>query len=214
MEISNDFVTVPNYSKKSTIPRIIIRGKCAEYIRKYYERRINASVSEDDFIYVIWDNRNLKYDKNLWRQKPKQPHELLNYSLKHISVQMNLNNILKAKHLKTNMVYHSLLNSSGASLHGIIEVFGFPEFIQKAFGNYCESTNHTIYYGFNDFFNQTSSFENDNEETSSDEEEKLEDEQDKLLLHILMKRHRDSKKVKEIKKCTIILVKYVEQVLL
>ncbi|PEQ96610.1 hypothetical protein CN481_00255 [Bacillus sp. AFS006103] len=199
IEISDNFVIVKNFASQSTVPNITIRGECGDHIRNYYNVRIHSNVDSENFITKIWNARNLKYTKELQKEKPYEPHQLINYFLKYVSMKLGLENTLHATHLRTNMVYHSLLNSSGTSLHQIIEVFGFPPYVQYAFERYCEDTNNTKYFGFNDFFVQTSSEQNDSDPSSSGEENDRGIE-NHFQSYLLQKRPRDSKKVKEIKK--------------
>jgi hypothetical protein len=202
-EIQDDYVVVPNYATQSTVPKIIIRGECAEHIKRYYEIRKASNVNSNNFICKIWDAyRSVNYSDEIYQNQRKryEPHDVLNYVLKYISVKFGLDETLYATHLRTNMVYHSLINSSGTSLHQIIEVFGFPTHVQYAFERYCEETNNTSYFGFNDFFDNALSGEiGQNDSSFGEAEDDYDSIEARLRKYLIERRERDTDKVKTLK---------------
>lgn len=172
--ITDQCVTVKNYSTTSSIPDIEIKGTLADYIRDYYYIRKNQSVSiaseKDLFLSKLWKNSELQYDANVEPRKPYKIQDLVYYMLKYISIQTGLESYLTVTDLRSNLVLHSLYTSKGASLKHIIKTFGFVTFVQEAFTIYSEDDEVESCSLFNDAsFFQSSPPDNEEDLATSGE---------------------------------------------
>ncbi|QGQ97921.1 hypothetical protein EHS13_25045 [Paenibacillus psychroresistens] len=193
--IDNETVVVKNFSRHSTVPYITIIGESAKYINEYYQIRINNNTEDTPYFFIkMWSGYDLKIDKNVEKRKSDNFQTLTLYFLKYISNHLNLKEPIQITHLKTNSVFQMLCNSKGSSLQQIIEIMGWQEWIKIAFEQYCIETNYNTYYGLNHFFQEASPDENEN-----DIDEQIQNSGEAFILTIVLKRNRDSKKVRVLK---------------
>ncbi|MGF9740076.1 HNH endonuclease [Priestia megaterium] len=142
--IEEDYVKVRNFYTQSTVPWILIRGQYANYIKEYYKERVKVNVKKanqtNNFIAHIWDSTKLKYEEKVASQKPYTPYDLVSYMLKYIAEKEGYGSPVISD-LRANMVFHALLNTKGSALKDIIEMYGYPPFVQQAFEQYCIANN-------------------------------------------------------------------------
>jgi hypothetical protein len=142
--IEDDYIKVKNFYVQSMVPSILIRGENAKYIRDYYTVRKKFQVKHagqnNNFIAHIWETSELDFDYKIVSTKPYNPYQLLSYMLKYITKNLGLDSPVVTD-LRSNMVLHSLYHSKGASLRDIIELYGYPPFVQQAFEEYCTEIN-------------------------------------------------------------------------
>lgn len=160
IHIDSAYVVVKNFYN-TPVPLITVHGKCAKYIKEYYDIRMSFipedSKDENLFFVKMWEGRNLNWDKDFIKNKAATVKGLVYYVLKNISKKLNIDPPLSIKDLKYNCVLHSLYKSKGVTLQNIIEMYGYPDFVEDSVEKYFEDIGNTTYFGFDPFFINASS---------------------------------------------------------
>lgn len=221
IQVEGETVRLKNVYETESVPWIVITGELASFIIDYYSIRMKYSSETEDktnlFFQKFWEGRELNVESDIAGinskgivDKPSNIIALMTYMLRYISFKVDIDPHLYPTHLYINTILHQLLHTEGKALESIIRTFGWERtFVRDSFYQYIQYREQKESMGFDPFnsdyfFDAYNGHEEDSEVQSdfflkSSSDEANESDEDILIIDILIRKKRDTKRVRALK---------------